>query len=129
MIRKLKVRIVILVVLGLTVSSVGLVFAIHHMNLQTISDQMKSVLSILMVNDGKRPVSWVQAGAVNPQEDPSAVPPEKPENMAGMAPAAPDGTPPPKPEGAPPPVPDVPAVLASVPALATVYMPPFPPPA
>ena len=34
MIRKLKVRIVILVVLGLTLSSIGLVVAIHYINMQ-----------------------------------------------------------------------------------------------
>ena len=53
MIRKLKVRIVILVVLGLALSSIGLVFAIHYINMQTINNQMRSVLNILMVNDGK----------------------------------------------------------------------------
>ncbi len=61
MIRKLKVRIVILVVLGLALSSIGLVFAIHYINMQTINNQMRSVLNILMVNDGKRPISWAQA--------------------------------------------------------------------
>ena len=37
MIRKLKVRIVILVVIGLALSSIGLVFAIHYINMQTIN--------------------------------------------------------------------------------------------
>ena len=98
MIRKLKVRIVILVVLGLTLSSVGLVFAIHYINMQTINNQMRSVLNILMVNDGKRPISWAQAGA-DPRNDPNGVPPDKLEGLEGAPPEMPDGIPPAKPEG------------------------------
>lgn len=108
MIRKLKVRIVILVVLGLALSSIGLVFAIHYINMQTINNQMRSVLNILMVNDGKRPISWAQAGT-NPQNEPNVDPPERPDGMEGVPPGMTEGTPPAKPEGiddAPPPSPD-----------------------
>ena len=116
MIRKLKVRIVILVVLGLTLSSIGLVFAIHYLNMQTINNQMQSVLNILMVNGGKRPISWAQAGT-NPQDDPNAAPPDmpdgtppaRPDGMEETPPPLPDGTgslPPAKEDGTPPPKPD-----------------------
>ena len=98
MIRKLKVRIVILVVLGLTLASIGLVFAIHYINMQTINNQMRSVLNILMMNDGKRPISWAQTGS-NPQDDPNVTPPDKPEGMEGVPPEMPDSTPPSKPDG------------------------------
>ena len=97
MIRKLKVRIVILVALGLTLSSIGLVFAIHYINMQTINNQMRSVLNILMVNDGKRPISWART-ETNSQDDPNVAPPNTPEGMEGVPPEIPDATPPAKPE-------------------------------
>ena len=108
MIRKLKVRIVILVALGLTLSSIGLVFAIHYINMQTINNQMRSVLNILMVNDGKRPISWART-ETNSQDDPNVAPPNTPEGMEGVPPEIPDATPPAKPEdmdGTTPPLPD-----------------------
>ena len=98
MIRKLKVRIVILVVLGLTLSSIGLVFAIHYINMQTISNQMHSALNILMINDGKRPISWTQAAA-DPQNDPNAAHHKMPEGLEEVQPEMTDGTPPVRPGG------------------------------
>ena len=68
------------------------------MNMQTINTQMRSVLNILMVNDGKRPISWGQAEA-GPPKEPDAAPPEMPEGKEGVAPDRGDGTPPPKPDG------------------------------
>ncbi len=105
MIQKLKVRIVILVALGLTLSSIGLVFAIHYINMQTINNQTRSVLNILMVNDGKRPISWARTEN-SPQNNPDADPPEMPEGMEGIPPKTPDGTPPANGDGTPPPKPD-----------------------
>lgn len=108
MIRKLKVRIVILVVLGLTLSSIGLVVAIHYINMQTINNQMCSVLNILMINDGKRPIAWAQTKTI-PQNDPNAALPEMSDGMEGIPPEMPGGTPPAKPDGmeeTPPSLPD-----------------------
>ena len=55
MIRKLKIRMILLVLVGLLLASAGLVAAINGMNWNSLSQQANAVLDMLAENGGQRP--------------------------------------------------------------------------
>ena len=55
MIRKLKIRMILMVLVGLLLASAGLVAAINWMNWNSLSQQANAVLDMLAENGGQRP--------------------------------------------------------------------------
>ena len=99
MIRKLKVRMILLVLIGLLLASAGLVAAINQMNWNSLSRQANEVLDMLAENNGQRPSFQFRSGINNYRNSgrASETPPAEPDRTAlpNTTPSPEEGTLPP----------------------------------